>query len=345
MDWVAILAGGSGSRFWPLSTAEHPKQLLPLAGPVPTAVATLQVVEPLVPRDRILVVTSRELAGPLQRALALPADNVLVEPRAASTAPALVWATHEAHRRDPDATVLSMHADWQLADPAGFRSAAATALATARELDLLVTTGITPTRVELGYGYIVPGLPVEGSRHAARQVARFTEKPDRTTAEQLLGQGALWNSGLFAWTARRLFLEIGEHTPEVSGALSALEAGAVDRFFAGVTPIAIDHGVFERSRRVAVLEGRFPWDDVGTWDALLRVRALDTDGNAASGPVHLMDSTDCVVWSQQTPVVVAGVRDVVVVEANGRILVVHRSRAGDLKRILDALPADVRQLE
>lgn len=342
MEWVVILAGGSGSRFWPLSTPSRPKQLLPLAGPVPSALGAVQAIASIVPRDRILAVTSGALAGPLQRELKLPQANILVEPRAASTAPALVWATHEVQRRDASGVVLSMHADWLLRDPARFAAAASQALATAASSDFLVTTGVIPTRAEPGYGYIVPGEPLEAP---ARRVTRFVEKPSREEAERLISGGALWNSGLFAWKAALLLAEVAAHTPEIARGLGLLDGGQVARFFAEVTPIAIDTGLLERSDRVAVIPADFPWDDVGTWDALGRVRERDRSGNATHGPVHMVDATGCVVWSSRTPIVVAGVKDLVVVEANGRILVMHRSRTGDLKQVLEQIPQEVRDVE
>lgn len=342
MDWVVIIAGGSGTRFWPLSSPARPKQLLPLAGPVPTAVAAVNALEGLVPRDRILVVTSAALAGPLGDAMGLPGENFLVEPRAASTAPALVWATAEAQRRDPEAAVLSMHADWHLGDGGGFRRVAALALQTARAQDRLVTVGVVPTRPETGYGYIVPGDEVAPG---IRTVARFTEKPDLITVQELLGQGALWNSGLFAWPAPRLMEEVRLHAHELRDALPLLERNDVPGFFRSVTPVAIDVAVFERSRQVVTIPGEFPWDDVGTYEALARVRGTDDHGNVAVGPVHLVESANCIAWSEGPPLVLSGVRDLVVVYANNRILVMDRGRAADLKQTLGELPPDVRELE
>jgi mannose-1-phosphate guanylyltransferase len=207
--------------------------------------------------------------------------------------------------------------------------------------DVLVTVGIVPTRPETGYGYIVPGDPMTGD---ARRVARFTEKPDAATAAALIAGGALWNSGLFAWTAARLRTELEAHTPELRGSLPALDRGDVAEFFRAVTPVSIDVGVLERSERVAVVPGDFPWDDVGTWDALPRVRGAGPHDNVTHGPVHLDDVEGSVVWSDGDPIVVRGVRDLVIVHAHGRILVVPRSEAAALKRTLDALPRDVLEL-
>jgi mannose-1-phosphate guanylyltransferase len=341
MRWAVILAGGSGSRFWPLSTPTAPKQLLPLTGPRSTAEQAMARLEGLVPPERVLVVAGAALAPRLREALRLHPDNVLVEPRAMSTGPALVWATAEAQRRDPDAEVLSLHADWAIREEAAFRHTAAQALATAVRHRRLVTVGIVPSRPDTGFGYIVPGNALDD---VARTVSRFAEKPDAATALDLMASGALWNSGLFAWTASVLLDEVRRHTPEIAPHLALLNAGDVAGFFGAVRPISIDVGVLERSQAVAVVRGRFTWDDIGTWDALPRVRKVDAGGNVVHGPVYLFDSEDCVVWSAGDPIVVAGVKDLVVVHANNRVLVMPRKQAADLKTILDRLPQDVKDL-
>jgi mannose-1-phosphate guanylyltransferase len=341
MRWAVLLAGGSGTRFWPLSTPHNPKQLLPLAGTLSSAEDSVERLVGLVPRDRVLVVAGATLAAQLQERLKLPAANLLVEPRAASTGPALAWATWEARRRDPDAEVLSLHADWVVGDAAAFRRTADRALVVARRHDRLVTVGIVPARPDTGYGYIVPGVPLDDE---ARMVARFSEKPDAATALDLMAAGALWNSGLFAWTAARFLDEIRQHTPEIAGAWPPLDRGDVAGFFRAVTPISIDVGLLERSSAVAVVPGAFAWDDVGTWQALARIRPKDTSGNVAVGPAFLHEAHDCIVWSERDPIVVSGVQDLVVVQANGRILVMPASRAAGMKQLLDALPPEIRDI-
>lgn len=341
MIWAVILAGGSGSRFWPLSTPSAPKQLLPLTGSQSTAEQAVSRLEGLVPLERILVVTGPALAERLTTTLRLPPQNVLVEPRAASTGPALVWATHEAQYRDPAAQVLSLHADWSIREADAFRQTATQALHTALRHKRLVTVGIVPSRPETGFGYIVPGKPLD---EVARTVSRFAEKPDAATALDLMASGALWNSGLFAWTGAVLMDEVRRHTDEIAPHLPLLERGDVAGFFAAVTAVSIDVGLLERSAAVAVVPGRFSWDDVGTWDALPRVRPRDDHGNATVGPVYLLDADDCVVWSEGDPIVACGVKELVIVHAHGRILVVPRSQAADLKTLLDRLPPEVRDL-
>jgi mannose-1-phosphate guanylyltransferase len=341
MRWAVILAGGSGTRFWPLSTPETPKQLLPLAGSTSTAEESIDRLTGLIPRERVLVVTGAALATQIQERLNLPRSNILVEPRAASTAPALIWGTCEAQRRDPQADVLSLHADWAVGDAAAFRRTADTALTIARQHDCLVTVGVVPSRPETGYGYIVPGTALgEG----ARMVARFSEKPDAATALDLMAAGALWNSGLFAWTAERMLAEVAVHTPEVAPQLPALRAGEVERFFREVTPISIDVGLLERSASVAVVSGAFAWDDIGTWQALTRVRPKDTSGNLVVGNAFMHESEDCIIWSDRDTVVLSGVQDLIVVQANGRILVMPSERAASMKQLLDALPPEIRDV-
>lgn len=342
MHWGVLLAGGSGTRFWPLSSPRRPKQLLPLAGNRSSAEEAVDRLAGFIPPERILVVAGADLASRLQERLPVPAGNYLVEPRAAGTAPALVWASLEAARRDPGATVLSMHADWAVRDPSAFVATAETALAAAMRHERLVTVGIVPSRPDTGFGYIVGGERLDG---AARVVAHFVEKPDAARALDLMADGALWNSGLFAWRAADLRREVQLHTPEIAPALGHLDAGDVAAFFAAVRSVSIDVGVFERSSAVAVVPGDFPWDDIGTWEALARVRPRDRHGNVTHGAVTLVECTDCIVWNDGAPMVLSGVRDLVVVHANQRTLVLDRARAADLKLTLDALPPAVRELE
>jgi mannose-1-phosphate guanylyltransferase len=336
------VAGGSGTRFWPLSSPARPKQFLPLAGSRPLLADAVDRLHGLIAPDHILIVTGHALADATRRLLpALAPTQVLAEPRAASTAPALAWATAVAQAADPEAVVLSLHADWWVGDAEAFRATAARALEAAVRHDALVTVGIVPTRPEVGYGYIEPGAELGDG---ARAVVRFTEKPDPARAADLVARGALWNSGLFAWTARRFFAETAAHAPELAAHVPLLTAGAVDRFFAAVTPVAVDVAHFERSNRVVVLPGAFPWDDVGTWAGLGRVRPADASRNVIVGDAIVHESTDSVVWGDDGPVVVDGVAGLVVVRANGRVLVTTRERAARLKDLLERLPAHVREL-
>ncbi len=335
--WAAVLAGGSGTRFWPLSTPQRPKQLLSLTGDQPLLVQSIRRLRGLVPPERVIVVTGASLAERVRALLPeVPGQNVLGEPRAASTAPALVWATVLARSRDRDASLLSLHADWYIGDDEAFRATAARALDVAERHDLMVTVGVVPSRPDAGYGYVQAGDRLDDD---ARQVIRFIEKPDPAGAAALIEEGALWNSGLFAWTADRFLAETHALAPEIAPHVGLLEGGDVQGFFNAVTPIAVDVSHFERSSRVAVVRGQFPWDDVGTWSALARVRPPDATGNVLVGLAVQRECQDCIVWADENAIVLDGVRDLVVVHANGTTLVTTRERAVDLKGLLAALPA------
>ncbi|MGD8726804.1 MAG: sugar phosphate nucleotidyltransferase [Gemmatimonadales bacterium] len=340
--WAVVLAGGSGTRFWPLSTAGSPKQFLPLAGDRPLLQQAVTRLDGLVPPERILVVTGEAHAERTRGMLpALPAENILAEPRAASTAPALTWATASIGQRDSKAVVLSLHADWHVGDDPAFRASAATALACASRHDVLVTVGLVPSRPEVGYGYIIPGDPLDQD---ARSVARFVEKPSSARARQLISEGALWNSGLFAWTAARFLAETEAHAPEIAPHLRLLEDGDIGGFFAAVTPIAVDVSHFERSHRIAVVPAAFPWDDIGTWGALARVRVPDANGNVLVGDAVAHEAEGCIGWADDGPIVMDGTSNVVVVRANGVTLVTTRERAAHLKALLETLPDRLRDL-
>jgi mannose-1-phosphate guanylyltransferase len=341
--WAVILAGGVGSRFWPLSTPQRPKQLLPLVDDAPLLANTVRRLAPAVPAERTLIITSAGLADAVRRVVpTLPAQNIIPEPRAAGTAPALAWAALEIARRDAETSVmLCVHADWAIGDEDRFRATLERAAQVAERHAALVTVGVVPARPDPGLGYIQPGEPVDG----ARKVARFVEKPDRATAERMVRDGYLWNSGIFVWRVKDFLEELRTHSPEVAGAMRGEAATDIKRFFDSVRPIAVDYAVMERSARVLVLPGDFGWDDVGTWGALHRVRAHDPERNAIAGSVHTVDASGNVVHADAGTVVMYGVRDLVVVTRPGLTLVTTRERAADLKTLLDRLPAHVREVQ
>lgn len=339
--WVVVLAGGVGSRFWPISTPARPKQLLPLVTGEPMLRDTIARVSTLAPPARTLILTNATLAEAVRRVVPeLPEENIIAEPRPAGTAAALAWAAHEIARRGgADAVMVSVHADAAIGDVATFRAALGEAAAAARDTHGLVTVGIVPRFADTGLGYIEPGAAVSGT---LRRVARFVEKPDRARAETMVAAGCLWNSGIFAWRAGDLLDELRAHCPDVAEPLAA-NPDSLTAFFGAVTrPIAIDVGVLERSSRVMVVAGDFDWSDVGTWAALRVVRAADANGNVPSGTTFMEDSHRNVVHTEGPTVVLYGVDDLVVVATSGVTLVTTVERAADLKTLLDALPSDVR---
>ena len=306
---------------------------------------SLDRMAPLCDPTRTLVLTNASLVKPIA-ALApeIPAANLIAEPRPAGTAAALTWAASIIERTSGrDAIMMSIHADWSVADADGFRAALTRAAAIASATHSLVTVGVVPARPDPGYGYIRPGAEIDSS--GARRVSQFVEKPTPDRAEVMVREGCLWNSGIFVWRVGDFLDEVRKHCPEVAPALAAHPTD-LNAFFGAIpTPIAVDVGVLERSDRVAVIPGDFGWDDVGTWAALRRVRAADANGNVASGPVHAVQANGNVVHAEGNEVVLYGVSDLVVVTHDGLTLVTTTKHATDLKQLLNALPARVRDRE
>jgi len=344
--WSVILAGGVGSRFWPLSTVQRPKQLLPLASDRPLLRDSLDRMAPLTDAQHTLVLTNASLVEPIQKlAPEIPRTNLVAEPRPAGTAAALTWAAAQIERASGStAIMMSVHADWAVAQPDGFRAALTKAAVIAATTHSLVTVGVVPSRPDPGYGYIRPGAEIADSS-GARRVAEFVEKPSPERAEVMVREGCLWNSGIFVWRVGDFLAEVRKHCPEVSPALDAHPADLAAFFAAIPSPIAVDVGVLERSDRVVVIPGDFGWDDVGTWAALTRVRTADGAGNVLAGPVHAVNAARNVVHAEGNEVVLYGVSDLVVVTHEGLTLVTTTQHATDLKQLLTALPPRVRDRE
>lgn len=346
--WAVVLAGGIGSRFWPLSSPERPKQLLALVSDRPLIAETVSRLQPLIPPERVLVLTSRDIAAPLHAAIPeIPAENMLVEPRPLGTAAALAWAAHEIQRRAGPATVMcSVHADLAVAFPDAFRHVLKEASRIASRDDVLVTVGIRPSRPETGFGYIIPGPPLEEHRPVeaggACTVHKYVEKPHREHAEMMVQSGALWNAGVFVWRTQVVREALARHTHELASGLAALEARDLDRFALSVRSVSIERGLLERSDRVVVVPGEFGWDDVGTWASLRRARELDDTGNGASGSAYFVDATANIVHVDGSAAVLYGVSGLLVVTLPGITFVTTLDRSGDLKPLLDALPPEVR---
>jgi mannose-1-phosphate guanylyltransferase len=345
-----ILAGGVGSRFWPLSTPNRPKQLLALIDERPLLVNTLARFEPIISPENVLVLTNAALRDAVMAvAPRIPEENIIAEPRPIGTAGALAWAAHEIEARDgPDAVMICVHSDWAIGDENAYRETLLAAERVATIEHAIVTVGVVPTRPESGFGYIQPG---EQTETGALSVRRFVEKPTRERAEWMLHEGYLWNSGIFVWRVGDFLSAIRNLTPEVSAALDEIaksspggDADAISRFFAAVKPISVDVGVLERSDRVRVLPGDFGWDDIGEWGALRRVKSEDESGNVSSGDVHAVHSAGNVVHSEDGAVILYGVKDLVVVTRKGVTLVTTTNCSADLKTLLDALPNDLREL-
>jgi mannose-1-phosphate guanylyltransferase len=347
--WTVILAGGVGSRFWPASTPSQPKQLLKLASERPLIRDTVDRIVPLIPAERLRILTGAALAPPILATLPeLGPGNLLLEPRAAGTAPVLAWAAAEIERRDPDAVMVSLHADHVIDPPERFRERIAHTARLAAEHRSLFTLGAVPDRPETGYGYIRVGdaLPdTPGGTSGGFAVDRFVEKPDRATAEGYLDDGGyLWNTGIFIWRVTDLLDQLERHTPELAELIPIAREGGTEEFFRRTPSLSIDEGLLERSDRVAVVPTDFAWDDVGAWDALYRTRTPDQGGNVVVGEGFSVESRGCALYSDAGPIVAFGVDDLIIVRTSGATFVTTRERSAELKRLLADLPEELRNL-
>ncbi|MBL8601500.1 MAG: mannose-1-phosphate guanylyltransferase [Myxococcales bacterium] len=352
--FTVIMAGGSGTRFWPQSRRARPKQFLPLGadGTTPLLTATARRVSGLSPRHRTLVVTRADLAAATASALPdLPAENVLLEPVGRNTAPCVAWATAVIQRRDPEAVVVVLAADAFIVDEGAFVAALKTAVEVARA-GSIVTLGIKPTRPETGYGYLRVGDAVEGAAAGVKKVAAFVEKPDAARAAQFVAGGShLWNAGIFVFRADVMRDAVKALLPTVAEAIDGFDAAAregreaetVAAKYAQLPNISIDYGVMEKVAEVAVVPVDCGWNDVGSWQASWELGAKDAAGNVVRvdrGNAILADASGNVVVAPAGKVVaLVGVKDFVVVDTPDALLVMPRDKAQDIKKAIDALTA------
>lgn len=346
-----IMAGGSGTRFWPLSRTARPKQLLDLAGGRTMIQATVDRLGSLVPAERTWVITNRSLVRPIAEQLPqLSRQRIVGEPCKRDTAPAVGLSALLVEQQDPDATLVVMPSDHLIGPDAAFQSAIEQAAAIVEERpETLVTFGIKPTYPADSFGYIERGSAVGNALRGvpAFHVARFREKPARSIAEQYLASGNFyWNSGIFVWKAQTILAAIAKYEPAIHERLQAIGAlagqpgfeEALDREFTAIHGKSIDFAVMEHYQPVVVIEAPFAWDDVGSWQALARARGVDESGNTAVGK-HLGIRTDsCIVRTTGEHLIVTlGLKDTIVVHTPDATLVADKSQEEAIREVVKAL--------
>jgi mannose-1-phosphate guanylyltransferase len=348
---AVILAGGSGTRFWPLSRAARPKQLLDLTGGRTMIQATLDRVAGLVPAERTLVVTNRSLVGPIAEQLPEVArERIVGEPCKRDTAPAIGLAAVLVAHRDPDATMISMPADHLIQPTEAFQAALRQAADIVEERpETFVTFGIKPTYAAESFGYIERGnhSPLTIHHSPAFAVARFREKPARSVAEEYLASGKFyWNSGIFVWKARAVLEAITRYEPQIGEQLQKIAAAigrpnfeqVLDREFTAIRGKSIDFAVMEHYQPVVVIEAPFTWDDVGSWQALARAAGADGAGNTAIGRhLGIRTAGSIVRTSGEHLVVTLGVKDCVVVHTPDATLVASKQEEEAIREVVKAL--------
>jgi mannose-1-phosphate guanylyltransferase len=345
--YIAILAGGEGTRLWPLSRSRRPKQLLRLAGERSLIQQTVDRLRPLVDPEQILIITEQSHADDLHAQLPeLPASSIIVEPTRRGTAAALLLAGLHVRDRSPDATWASLHSDAFIVDDVEFRRTLAAALEAAASGEYLVTTGVEPRFPATGYGYIQRGevlRDVQG--FPLHHVVRFVEKPDLPTAEAYLASGDyLWNPGVFVWNNAALLGAFQRHLPDIYEVLTSAALAHVDSVYPNARRETIDVGIMEQASNVATIPAHFVWSDIGSWAELWELAAREGDGNVSlgSGSVLTADSDSNLVYADGRTVALVGVSDLVVVETADAVFVCPRDRAQDVKLIVQQLQAEGR---
>jgi mannose-1-phosphate guanylyltransferase / mannose-6-phosphate isomerase len=337
---AVILAGGSGTRLWPLSRLQSPKQFLRLMGEESLLEATVSRLRPMIDTSQVIVVTSEETASGEGYGVLRPFERIL-EPVARNTAPAIGVAAVRCLLDGEDPVMVVLPSDHLIRDVAAFQSALSTAIEAAR-VGKLVTFGIQPTAAETGFGYIQADASGD-----VRKVMAFHEKPDRRTAESFLSSGRyFWNSGMFVWRASEIIAEIKASLPQLSAVLDAIRKDvsvgvafddALKAHFAAAPSVSIDHGVLEKSTRLFMVPGDFGWSDVGNWDAVYDVADKDPQLNALQGNVVAIDCRNTLIRSHKRLVAAVGVEDISVIETPDAVLVTKRGGSQDVRKVVDEL--------
>lgn len=354
--WAVIMAGGRGERFWPVGRAARPKQFVDLFGGKPLVAHAVDRLRGLVPPERVLVVTSRDLVAATRKALpALPPGQILGEPCARDTAAACATATAWVRARGGDAATLAiLTADHLIADAAGFRRVLADAAAFAARRPVLALVGIRPVRPATGYGYVELGAPCAGAGlpRGFRKVKRFVEKPNLGAAATYVASGRfVWNSGMFVWRAGTFLAALAAHAPRLAAAADRLAAAfagppralaaALDREYASLEKISVDYAVMEKADNLVAARGDFGWDDVGAWPSAGDHLPHDPDGNALAGRVETLAAKGGVFVNAEPGhlLAVMGAEDLVVVHTADATLVCTREAAPGLKALVKKIGA------
>jgi mannose-1-phosphate guanylyltransferase len=342
------MAGGKGERFWPLSTASHPKQVLALVGEKPMLAMMVDYVKELIPPERILIITSLDLAGVTREAVPmLPAENVIGEPVGRDTAAACALGAALVKAKDPEAAFCILTADHVIGRLELFRATLREGLRYAMESDVLITFGIRPTFPSTGFGYLEAGEEVKTAGNVRfRRVRRFVEKPNRETAERYLAAECFfWNSGMFIWSVKAFEQALARYCPDLMRMAQRIAPVAWTPGFAArlaeeyskLGRISVDYAIMEKAQNIVMVQSAFAWDDVGSWPALANHLPPDAAGNVALGKCEALDSANNVVVSRERLTALIGIRDLVVVHAGNATLICPKDRAQDVKAMVQHL--------
>jgi mannose-1-phosphate guanylyltransferase len=344
-----IMAGGSGTRFWPRSRLTRPKQLIEIVGQGTMIQQTVSRLQPTIPTESILIITNAAQAQVMAAQLPqLAPSQIVPEPVGRDTAAAIGLAAMMIRATDPEGTMAVMSADHVVGQPDRFQAALLRAAELATERQVLVTFGIKPTEPSTVYGYLHRGAPIEGTE-GAYELAAFKEKPDRPTAEKFAASGEYyWNSGNFVWRVKDILAAIEQFLPELFAGLERIapalgtpdQEAMLAREYPSLAKTSIDYGIMEKASNVVLLEADFDWDDVGAWDALARHNPTDEAGNTVVCKHVGIDTTDCILAAEEGHVLATiGIDNLVVVQTPDATLICNRANASDVKKLVEMLKA------
>ncbi|GAA4826690.1 mannose-1-phosphate guanylyltransferase [Algivirga pacifica] len=338
--YAVIMAGGVGSRLWPVSRKSYPKQFHDILGVGKTLLQmTFERLLQVCAVDNIFIVTNDTYKGIVKEQLPqLAEERILCEPQAKNTAPCIAYASYKIASINPEASILIAPSDHLITNDISFASAADLAYKETNEKDQLITFGIKPSRPDTGYGYIEYH---ENESRDTVKVERFTEKPDLTTAEEFLSKGNyLWNAGIFVWSAKSIISALEKYTPQISSLFAPLLSGTQDDFcvksaFQKCDSVSIDYGIMEKANNVFVVPVSFGWTDLGTWKSIFETNIKNEDNNAFHGQVISEETTNTLVKIQPNKVaVVQGLEDYIVIDNEKALLICQKEKEQRVKGYL-----------
>ncbi len=343
--YAVILAGGSGTRFWPLSRRANPKQFLNVTGQGTLLAETLKRIQPLVSGQNIMIVTGALYRKEIARQIipfGIPKANVLLEPQGKNTAPAILWAATRIHQLNPDAVIAVLPADHLILNPKNFLNVLQQAVKLAQE-NYLVTLGIVPTRPETGYGYLETV-----KQGGVLKVKRFTEKPSLLKAKQFIknknyfcskNKNYFWNSGMFIWKTAVILEEFRKYLPEVHQILGKdYRQKSIKKVWASLPSISIDYGILEKAKNVVAVAARdIGWSDLGSWESLMVVLPKDKNGNMIKGDVLERNCKNSLLWGEKRLVAAMGLDNLIVIDTPDALLISRRDLSQDVREIVTLL--------
>ncbi len=341
--YAIILCGGSGTRLWPLSRTLRPKQLLALNGEQTLLQQTTTRLLKHIDAEHLFTVTHEdhkfEVKGQLSEVAPDAVNNVLAEPCARNTLPAIAWAVSKINADDPDAIIGVFASDHAIDNQTAFLQAWATAEVAAQD-DYLVLLGIKPTEPATGYGYIKPSTQLPYSAALpVMAVGQFVEKPNSEKATQFVQDGYLWNSGMFVFKASAFMAMLAKHQPEMTTQLQQMTAENFAKTYADFTNVSIDYGLAEKADKVAVVPVDMAWSDLGSWESIYQKQTKDADNNVLHGEVFAQDTTNSLLWSQSSVLATAGLNNIVVIQTADATLICDRSRTEEIKTLVARVKA------